>query len=137
MPSTGIHGATFWMGSEKAVVMMTIRYKWADIFWFSLFHELGHVLLHGRNTMVLEAERGDPQSKKREAQADKFAADILIPAKDYKAFRKTGNFYADGIQAFADEIGIAPGIVVGRLQNDGLLEPSWHNGLRGRFEWGK
>ena len=137
MPSTVIHGATFWMGSEKAVVMMTIRYKWADIFWFSLYHELGHVLLHGRNAMVLEGENDDPQSKKREAQADKYAADILLPLKKYKEFIRQGSQFPDDIQGFAERIGIAPGIVVGRLQNDGLLDPSWHNDLRERFEWRK
>ena len=135
MRSTGIHGATFWMGSGKAVVMMTIRYKWADIFWFSLYHEVAHVLLHGRNAVVLEGEDDTPRSIKREAQADKFAENMLISAKDYKEFTNNGNYYPDDIQSFADRLGIAPGIVVGRLQNDGILEPSWHNGLRERFEW--
>ena len=137
MPSTGIHGATFWMGPEKAVIMMTIRYKWADIFWFSLYHELGHVLLHGRSVMVLEGENDHPKTEKREAQADKFAADALIPSKEYKKFIKKGSYFPADIQQFADSLGIAPGIVVGRLQNDGLLEPSWHNNLRKLFEWRK
>ena len=68
---TGIQGATFWMGSEKAVVMMTLRYGWADIFWFSLFHELGHILLHGRNTVILEKQDQDPKYLKQEAQANR------------------------------------------------------------------
>lgn len=137
MPSTGIHGATFWMGFDKAVIMMTIRYKWADIFWFSLFHELGHVLLHGRKAVVLEGENGDAQSKKKEVQADRYAANILIPPKAYKEFLNAGNYYPNDIQHFADHLGIAPGIVVGRLQNDCRIEPSWHNDLREHFEWRK
>jgi len=135
MRSTGIHGATFWMGSDKAVVMMTIRYKWADIFWFSLYHELGHILLHGRNTTVLEGENGDTQSTIKEAQANRYAADTLIPTENYKEFINNDSFYPNDIQRFADRLGIATGIVVGRLQNGGLLEPSWHNDLRERFEW--
>jgi HTH-type transcriptional regulator/antitoxin HigA len=137
MPSTGIHGATFWMGSDKAVVMMTIRYKWADIFWFSLYHELGHILLHGRNAMILEGSNDNLRSEKRETQADKYAANTLIPVKKYKEFINQGGNFPDDIEDFAEAIGIAPGIVVGRLQNDGLLEPSWHNDLRERFEWRK
>ena len=135
MPSTGIHGATFWMGPDKAVIMMTIRYKWADIFWFSLFHELGHIQLHGRNAVVLEGADGDPQLKKQEMQADQYAADTLIPPADYKRFIKRESFYPDDIQLFADQVGIDPGIVVGRLQNDNFLNPSWHNGLRTRLDW--
>ncbi|MEN8245917.1 MAG: HigA family addiction module antitoxin [Thermodesulfobacteriota bacterium] len=137
MQSTGIHGATFWMGSDKAVLMITIRYKWADIFWFSLYHELGHVLLHGRNMIVLEGENDHPKSKTKEAQADKFAADALIPLKEYKEFIRNDSYSAADIQHFAEGLGIAPGIVVGRLQNDGIVKPSWHNGLRERFEWRK
>ena len=137
MPSTGIHGATFWMGPEKAVVMMTIRYKWADIFWFSLFHELGHILLHGCSAVVLEGKNIDTQVMKKEVQANRYAANTLIPVKAMKTFTNASNYYEDDIQRFADRIGIDPGIVVGRLQNDGLLEPSWHNGLRERFEWRK
>ena len=115
--------------------MMTIRYKWADIFWFSLYHELAHVLLHGRNVVVLEGEDDTPRSIKRETQADKYAENMLISARDYKEFTNNGRYYPDDIQRFADRLGIAPGIVVGRLQNDGIVEPSWHNGLRERFEW--
>ena len=137
MSSTGIHGATFWMGPEKAVIMMTIRYKWADIFWFSLCHEIGHILLHGRNVMVLEGENGDQHLEKRETQADKYAADTLIPSKKYKDFINQANYFPTDIQHFADRIGIAPGIIVGRLQNDGIVKQSWHNGLRERFEWRK
>jgi len=135
MPSTGIHGATFWLGPGKAVVMMSIRYKWADIFWFSLFHELGHILLHGHTTVILEGVDGDPKLKEQEDQADRFAADTLIPPGPYKKFTEKGRFYAEVIQQFADRVDIAPGIVVGRLQNDGLLRRSWHNGIRRRFEW--
>jgi len=135
MRSTGIHGATFWMGSGKAVVMMTLRYKWADIFWFSLYHELGHVLLHGRNTVVLEGENKNMRSGKMEAEADKFAADILIPPKAYNEFLAGNRDYRNDILRFAKKLDISPGIVVGRLQHDTLIKPSWHNGLRKRLEW--
>lgn len=137
MPSTGIHGATFWMGPEKAVIMMTIRYKWADIFWFSLFHEIGHVLLHGHNVMVLEGENGDQHLAKRETQADIYAADTLIPSKKYRELIQQARFFPIDIERISDSLGIHQGIIVGRLQNDGLLEPSWHNDLRQRFEWHK
>ena len=135
LTGTGIHGANVWLGSDKAVVMMTIRYKWADIFWFSLFHELGHILLHSSQIVILEGADGDPAHKKQEEEADRFAANTLIPPEDYKLFIQKKCFYPHDIQSFAKRVGISPGIVVGRLQNDGLLNKSWHNGLRVRFEW--
>jgi HTH-type transcriptional regulator/antitoxin HigA len=132
---TGINGATFWMGPDRAVVMMTLRYKWADIFWFSLFHELGHILLHGQQTVILESAHEDPALNKQENEANRFAAETLVPPADYRAFLSAKHFYAEDIQKFAGKVGIAAGVVVGRLQHDGHLRNNWHNGLRVRFQW--
>jgi HTH-type transcriptional regulator/antitoxin HigA len=61
---TMTHGATFWLGREKAVLMLTIRGKWADIFWFSLFHEIGHILLHSKQGVILKIMRKINSKKK-------------------------------------------------------------------------
>ncbi len=135
LPGTYAHGATFWLGRDKAVVMMTLRYKWADVFWFSLFHELGHILLHGRQSVILEDDDGDSAQKALEEEADQFAADTLIQPVVYKAFLKSMRFFAEDIERFAKQVGIPPGIVVGRLQKEGHIKASWHNGLRRRFKW--
>jgi HTH-type transcriptional regulator/antitoxin HigA len=135
LPRTYAQGATFWLGRDKAVVMMTLRYKWADVFWFSLFHELGHILLHNPQAVILEGKNDDPALKELEDEADQFAADTLIPAKLYEAFVKTGRFFAGSIERFAKQVGISTGIVVGRLQKEGHIRPSWHNSLRMRFHW--
>jgi HTH-type transcriptional regulator/antitoxin HigA len=134
LPGTYAHGATFWLGRQKAVAMMTLRYKWADIFWFSLFHELGHILLHNRQAVVLEGDDIDPEKKLIEEEADRFAADTLIPPGDYKAFVDNGRFFAQDIERFAAQMGISRGIVTGRLQKEGRIKPSWHNDLRVRFQ---
>ena len=134
-PGTYAHGATFWLGRNKAVVMMTLRYKWADVFWFSLFHELGHILFHNRQAVILEGKDADSTRKTLEEEADQFAADTLILPGAYKAFLKASRFFAEDIDRFARKVGISPGIVVGRLQKEGHIRPSWHNSLRIRFEW--
>jgi HTH-type transcriptional regulator/antitoxin HigA len=134
-PKTYAHGATFWLGRDKAVVMMTIRYKWADIFWFNLFHEIGHILKHKRRLVILEGESDDPEYLKMEDEANRFAAEVLIPSSMYTKFIQKGRFYKDDIGAFAAHLEVSPGIVVGRLQNDGYIDRSWHNGLRTKFAW--
>lgn len=134
-PKTGAHGATFWIGQEKAVLMATIRGRWSDIFWFSLFHEIGHILLHSRRDVILEDGDDDPLVKRRESEADRFASDHLIPPDEYERFVSRRTFYPADIQDFARQTGIQPGIVVGRLQHDRLLRPSWGNDLRTRFAW--
>ncbi len=133
LPKTYANGATFWLGPNKAVVMTTIRCGWADIFWFSLFHELGHILLHGQHKVFIEF--GDDGSERQEQEANRFAEDTLIPRTDYDSFVGNGAFYEDDVLRFAKRARIHPGIVVGRLQNDGRLKRNWQNNLRGRFQW--
>jgi HTH-type transcriptional regulator/antitoxin HigA len=109
--------------------MMTIRGAWADVFWFSLFHELGHILLHGRQEVILENDDADPALQAREDEADKFASDSLIPPNDYLRFVASGGLSGAEIEAFASEVGVDPA-VVGRLQHDGRLKHEWRNELR-------
>jgi HTH-type transcriptional regulator/antitoxin HigA len=135
LQGTYAHGATFWLGRDKAVVMMTLRYKWADVFWFSLFHELGHILLQNRQAVILEEDNNDPVLKELEDEADQFAVDTLISPKPYREFVKAGRFFAENIKRFARQMDTSTGIVVGRLQKEGHIRPSWHNSLRMRFEW--
>ena len=134
-PGTKAHGATFWVSEEKAVLMLTIRGRWADIFWFSLFHELGHILLHGRRDIFIENDSFSTEQAAREEEANKFARDYLISPVEYEQFVSGGDFYPQAISAFAREIGINAGIVVGRLQHDGHLRQAWGNRLRTRYEW--
>lgn len=139
LPKTYAQGATFWLSPTKVVVQMSIRHARADIFWFSLFHELAHVLLHGkRNTIVtLDQEKtyGDPILQKHEDEANAFAGNLLIPSKEYRGFLKAGNFSASAVEAFADEILTSPGIVVGRLHHDKCLHPSQLNHYREIYKW--
>jgi HTH-type transcriptional regulator/antitoxin HigA len=135
LPSTKAHGATFWVGKDKAALLITIRGSWADIFWFSLLHEIGHILLHDRQNVILEDCDGDPQSQTREAEADQFARDRLIPADAYHYFVSEGGFYPSRIQRFAEQIGIHAGVVVGRLQHEKHLKPAFGNELRCRLKW--
>jgi len=128
---TMTHGATFWLGREKAVLMITIRGRWADIFWFSLFHEIGHILLHSRQGVILEEDGDDGQ----ERGADVFASNTLLPPKEYKSFVQRKIFYPNYIRDFARKLEIDPGIVVGRLQHDGHLRQNWGNKLRSRYVW--
>jgi HTH-type transcriptional regulator/antitoxin HigA len=135
LPKTCTNGATFWLGKDKAVLMMTIRGSWADILWFSLFHELGHILLHDKRHVFLEDGEPGPDWQKQEEEADSFARKLLIPDEEYERFvKETFPFSKEAIDNFADAIGISPGIVIGRLQHDGLL-PNTHNMHRARLKW--
>ncbi len=134
-PGTYVNGAVFPLGRGRIVVMMTLRGKWADIFWFSLFHELGHVVLHDRRTVIVECEEGNRERKKMEDEADDFAAETLVSSDKWSVFIRRRSFGKASIEKFAADVGIAPGIIAGRLQREGYLRHSRRNDLRIRYDW--
>ena len=132
LPKTGVHGATRWIGN-KAIIQLSLRYKSNDHLWFTFFHEAGHIIRHGRKEIFIE---GNGLDGKKEIEADVFARDRLIPPADYRRFIASwdGRSLAP-IKAFADNINIAPGVVVGRLQHDKHLPNSHGNKLKVFFRW--
>jgi len=134
LPKTGKSGATFWL-SDKPVIMLSLRYKSNDHLWFTFFHEAGHILLHGKKAIFLESPKGPRKIDVKEREANEFAEDILIPGAKWQSFIEGNNFTEHSIKLFADQIGIASGIVVGRLQRKKLLEWNRFNDLKVRYEW--
>jgi len=132
---TYAHGAVLWPDPKHPVLVLSIRGKWADLFWFSLFHELGHILLH-RNKEIIDAESGEADEK--ELEADRFASDRLIPAVPYERFLARAKFDEAAISSFAAEMSIHPGILIGRLQHDKKLPfKTLLNEIRPRLDWEK
>jgi HTH-type transcriptional regulator/antitoxin HigA len=136
LAKTYAHGAVFWVG-DKAVLVLTIRGKWADIFWFTLFHEIGHLVLHGKKAILEEDSSDDPKFKRLEEEANAFSRDILIDPDEYERFVRQNSFTIVDVGAFARKIRVHAGIVVGRLQHDRHLPPTHLNGLRQRYTWKK
>ncbi|MFN8399527.1 MAG: HigA family addiction module antitoxin [Anaerolineales bacterium] len=126
-------GATRWLNPSKALIQLSLLYKTDDHLWFTFFHEAGHILLHGKRDIFLE---GNIETNEKEEQANRFAAEYLIPSNEYRNFHPKGNFYSKTeISEFAKKIGIAPGIVVGRLQHDGRLPMQNCNDLKRKLRW--
>jgi hypothetical protein len=128
LPKIRLSGATRWISSDKALIAQTLRFRKDGHFWFTFFHEAAHVLFHGKRSVFID-EISMPESEE-ERQADTFAADYLIPPKDYAALVQDGAPSKAQVVRFAKELGIAPGIVVGRLQHDGVIPFSWYNELK-------
>ena len=134
-PKTGAQGVARWLTPEKALIQINIRYRRADIFWFTFFHEACHVLRHPQKEIFVDVRNGMAPDE-READADRSAADFLIPPEDWTHF---ATFEAPGrasIEAFASRVGVAPGIVVGRLQHEKVIPYNRFNDLRHQLEYG-
>ncbi len=129
-----VTGATKWLSSGKALLMLSLRYGSNDQLWFAFFHEAAHILLHGKKMLFLEMN-GELEGE-FEDEADAFARDFLIPPEDAEMLPFLAHRFED-VAGFADKIGIAPGIVVGRMQHDKVLPWNYLNKLKVRYYWNK
>jgi len=132
VPKCRVNGATRWLNPNKALIQLSLRYKTDDHLWFTFFHEAGHILKHGKKGFFLEGESDNQQA---EAEADAFASDFLIPPKEYVKFCLVRDFCQGSVRVFSSRLGIAPGIVVGRLQHDKMIPFSHLNSLKIQFTW--
>ena len=133
LPRTSLHASTRWLSPQKALIQLTARHLRDDQLWFSLFHEAAHILLHGKRLLFVRSKQ--MRNTKQEEEADRWASDFLIPRGAWGAFSDARFFGAGDVIAFADEQGIAPGIVVGRLQYEKRIHWSSLNHLKTKLEW--
>lgn len=125
-----VNGAAKWLNANKAMICLNLRGKFNDRFWFTFFHEAGHILNDSKKETYIDVDyKDDP----REQNANRFAANLLIPEEREEELRGLRSY--ESVEAFANEIGIAPGIVVGRLQCEGIIPYSHLNKLKVRLDW--
>lgn len=136
-PKSGANGVTRWLASDRAMIQLSTRFNWADIFWFTFYHEAKHVLDREKKLAIvdLKGERRINATPKVEEKANEFARDMLIPLEDWSEFVARDPQSAVAVNRFAGIVGIAPGIVVGRLQYEKRIPYKNLNGLRKRIVW--
>jgi HTH-type transcriptional regulator/antitoxin HigA len=125
-------GATRFLSRAKANLLLSFRYLSDDQFWFTFFHEAGHLLLHGQQRLFLES--AEMVETGEELEANEFAAQMVVPQEWRSAmFSLTAN-HRDVIR-FALRAGVSPGLVVGQLQHYGKVGRNELNRLKRRFTW--
>src|SRR5690606_29318018 len=115
---------------NRGMIALNLRGKANDRFWFTFFHEAGHLLNDDRNEIFVDIDYADDP---REHDANQFAAETLIPRKYEGELPKLKSTAA--VTAFSKRIGLHPGIVVGRLQHEKIIPFKFLNGLKTRLEW--
>ncbi|MBP7722473.1 MAG: ImmA/IrrE family metallo-endopeptidase [Alphaproteobacteria bacterium] len=126
-------GATRFLSKDKGLIQLSFRYRSDDHFWFTFFHEAGHLLLHSQSDIFLES--AVTASNKEEDEANNFATDILVPNEHIaELYTLSANSYKK-VMRFAKRIGISHGIVVGQLQHRNIIQANQLNYLKTRFKW--
>lgn len=131
-----VSGITKWITPKKAIIGLSLRHKSNDQLWFTFFHEAAHILLHEKRSVFLEGLTNKESVIEKEHEANEFSANLLIPAEKYSDF--VSSYIVNSkknVIAFANSIGIAPGIVVGRLQKEKKIPYSHLNGLKHFYKW--
>jgi len=131
LPGARVSGVARWL-YQRPFIQLSLYGKTNDKFWFNFFHEAAHILLHSHKLIFLDEEMENGFSQEEE-EANAFAASLLIPPVWEAELPELRS--REVVRAFAGRIGIHPGIVVGRLQHDQVIEQSWLNDLKERFTW--
>lgn len=129
--NTRVNGSARWIGN-KAVIQLNTKGAYSDVFWFTFFHELGHILLHGVKEKFIDYANKIRDQKEKEA--DKLAAETLIPSTEYKKLIENQPLQLRMINDFAESNGIGMSIVLGRLAHEGVVNWKTIARLRSRLE---
>ena len=117
MPGSTIIGAVRRV-NEKMLLMINSKRMNADVFWFTVFHEIEHILNGDYGIRVEHEEREDDP----EREADRFAERTLIPENAYKSFVSNNIFTMKSIKEFALSVNRNPSIILGQLERDGIIK---------------
>ena len=120
-------------GRHELIMCLTLRRARADIFWFTLFHEIAHVLNGDYKAKFIDFSS---ESSEAENRADCFARDFLIPPEEYLAFTMEHRSPGwEDIEKFAKKVNVPPFIVLGRLQKDEIVDWSQYSDQVVMYKW--
>lgn len=127
-------GATKFINGEKAMLLLSFRYLSDDHFWFTFYHEAGHIMLHKSKGAIIEEASSNTNYSDEENEANIFAGEVLIPQElNGELNRLRGN--TRDIINFAIKAGVSPGIVVGQMQYRGIIAYKYLNSFKRRYDW--
>jgi HTH-type transcriptional regulator/antitoxin HigA len=120
LPKAPINGATRWL-KNNPVIQLSNRYKRSDMFWFTFFHEAGHILLHGKKDIFIEIDSLRNQDKTKEDEANNFASNWLLKETEFQQIVSKDILTEDDVLCFAKKFNTHPAIIVGRLQHEHII----------------
>ncbi|MDD2402555.1 MAG: HigA family addiction module antitoxin [Clostridia bacterium] len=132
LKNSNVYGAIKWINHDKVILGITNRGIVSDKFWFSFFHEIGHILQKKIKNIFITSDHENCEDE-MEKDADEFARNVLIPPDKLYDFVSVNNFSKKSVELFAEKIDTHPGIVVGRLQKEGYIPFANLNGLKVKY----
>lgn len=134
LPGCPASGAARKLPGNAALIVVSMRFLVDDQFWFTVFHEIGHLLLDHADRPILDDPGADETDSSQEREANEFAAEVLLPAS-LRADVPAGALGHRQIVALARRAGVSPGVVVGQLQHDNRISQKHLNSVKRRYRW--
>lgn len=131
IPNAQPKGMVMWRDG-RIILGMSNKGSFSDMFWFTLFHEIGHVILHPNKDFV---DLNHESTEKKEREADEFSKEILLPIDKFEEFVAKSHFSLSAVEEFANEMNIEKSIVIGRLQNEGYIGYQMLTKHKRRYKW--
>ncbi len=120
LPKAPIHGSTRWLNNTP-LIQLSARYRQNDRFWFTFFHEAGHIILHGKKYISIENGDFEGDNPKYEKEADEFAVKWTLTKEQEEEVINALPVTELEIKDFAEQFGTHPAMIIGRLQHLGLI----------------
>lgn len=120
LPKAPVNGCARWIG-DTPLIQLSARYKTNDKFWFTLFHEIGHLLLHGKKYISIENISYHDQDNEKEREADSFAVKNTFSLSQEQEVIEALPLKGTDILRFAEKFETHPALIIGRLHRKGLL----------------
>lgn len=120
LPKVPLSGSTRWLNNTP-LIQLTARYKKNDSFWFTFFHELGHIILHGKKYISLENVDFSASDPKKEEEAHQFAINQTFTKQQEMELLQKSPIHEEDIVIFAKKFNTHPAMIIGRLQHDGHI----------------
>ncbi len=128
-----VSGMARFLEDDSALIQLSFRYLSDDHFWFTFFHEAGHLIMHEKETLHIDTDNTYQDSLK-EQEANEFSSAILIPHEMESDMYKL-NSNKRRLIHFAMNAGISPGIVVGQMQKRNIIDYKYLNSYKRRYKW--
>lgn len=114
LPGATLHGSTHWV-NDNPIIQLSNRYARNDIFWFTFFHEAGHILKHGKKALFLEGLDYSPEAVEKEEEANEVAIEYMLNKQQEDVLRANFPLDKDSILVFSKRFNTHPAFIIGRF----------------------
>jgi len=121
LPKAPISGSTRWLNDGVPLIQLSGRYKRNDSFWFTFFHEAGHILLHGKKDIFLEDIEYTDKDLDKEKEADEFSVKWTFSEEQEAELLENVHITENDVIEYAKKFNTHPAMIIGRLQKKGRI----------------